>query len=54
MPELWIVSLVKKQIEVYTEPHRHEYLTRLANPLTGRFCTAARLVLVLDTRPRMA
>ena len=35
------VGLVEKQIEVYIAPHSHEYLTRIANPLTERFCTAA-------------
>jgi hypothetical protein len=37
IPELWIVNLVDKQIEVYTEPHGREYLTRTTHPLTGRF-----------------
>ena len=37
IPELWIVNLVDKQIEVYTEPHGNEYLTRVTRPLTGRF-----------------
>jgi Uma2 family endonuclease len=37
IPELWIVNLVDKHIEVYTEPHGHEYLTRATRPLTGRF-----------------
>jgi Uma2 family endonuclease len=37
IPELWIVNLVDKQIEVYTEPHGSEYLTRTTKPLTGRF-----------------
>ena len=36
IPELWIVNLVDQQIEVYTEPHGEEYLTR-TTPLTGRF-----------------
>jgi Uma2 family endonuclease len=33
--ELWIVNLVDKQIEVYTEPHGNDYLTRTTKPLTG-------------------
>jgi Uma2 family endonuclease len=33
--ELWIVNLVDKQIEVYTEPHGNDYLTRITKPLTG-------------------
>jgi len=37
IPELWIVNLVDKQIEVYTEPHSEEYLTRTTKLLTGRF-----------------
>jgi len=37
IPELWIVNLVDKQIEVYTEPHGDDYLTRTTKPLTGRF-----------------
>jgi Uma2 family endonuclease len=37
IPELWIVNLVDKQIEVYTEPHGDEFLTRTTKPLTGRF-----------------
>jgi Uma2 family endonuclease len=37
IPELWIVNLVDKQIEVYTEPHGNEYFTRITKPLTGRF-----------------
>ena len=37
IPELWIVNLVDRQIEVYTEPHGAEYLTRTTKPLTGRF-----------------
>lgn len=37
IPELWIVNLVDKQIEVYTEPYGHDYLTRTTKPLTGRF-----------------
>lgn len=37
IPEVWIVNLVQKQIEVYTEPHGAEYLTRTTKPLTGRF-----------------
>jgi hypothetical protein len=37
MPALSSVSLVQKQIAVSTEPHRHEYLTRIANLLTGSF-----------------
>ena len=37
IPELWIVNLVDQQIEVYTEPHGEEYLTRTTKPLTGRF-----------------
>ena len=37
VPELWIVNLVDKQIEVYTEPHGNEYLTRTTRPLTGHF-----------------
>jgi hypothetical protein len=37
IPELWIVNLVDKQIEVYTEPHGHDYLTRTTKPLTARF-----------------
>ena len=36
IPELWIVNLVHKQIEVYTEPHGAEYLTRTTQVLTGR------------------
>ena len=37
IPELWIVNLVNKQIEVYTEPHGADYSTRTTQPLTGRF-----------------
>jgi Uma2 family endonuclease len=37
VPELWIVNLVDKQIEVYTEPHGNEYLTRTTRSLTGHF-----------------
>jgi Uma2 family endonuclease len=37
IPELWIVNLVDRQIEVYTEPHGEEYLTRTTKPLTGHF-----------------
>jgi Uma2 family endonuclease len=37
IPELWIVNLVDQQIEVYTEPHGEEYLTRTTKPLTGYF-----------------
>jgi Uma2 family endonuclease len=37
IPEVWIVNLVDKQVEVYTEPHGHEYLTRTTKPLTGCF-----------------
>jgi Uma2 family endonuclease len=37
IPELWIVNLVDKRIEVYTEPHGGDYLTRTTKPLTGRF-----------------
>jgi Putative restriction endonuclease len=37
IPELWIVNLVDKHIEVYTEPHGNDYLTRATKPLTGRF-----------------
>jgi len=37
IPELWIVNLVDQQIEVYTEPHGEEYLTRTTKPLTGHF-----------------
>ena len=37
IPELWIVNLVDQQIEVYTEPHGEEYLTRATKPLTGHF-----------------
>jgi Uma2 family endonuclease len=37
IPELWIVNLVHTQIEVYTEPHGAEYLTRATRPLTGVF-----------------
>lgn len=37
IPELWLVNLVDKQIEVYTEPHGNDYLTRTTKPLTGYF-----------------
>jgi Uma2 family endonuclease len=37
IPELWIVNLMDKQIEIYTEPHGNEYRTRTTKPLTGRF-----------------
>lgn len=37
IPELWIVNLIDKQIEVYTEPHDNDYLTRTTKPLTGCF-----------------
>ena len=45
IPEVWIVNLVDRQIEVYTNPHREEFLTRATEPLTGslapqRFPTA--------------
>ncbi|HEY7711846.1 MAG TPA: Uma2 family endonuclease [Candidatus Entotheonella sp.] len=36
IPELWIVNLVDQQIEVYTEPHGDDYLTRVTYALTGR------------------
>jgi Uma2 family endonuclease len=37
VPELWIINLVDQQIEVYTEPHGEEYLTRTTKPLAGHF-----------------
>ena len=45
IPEVWIVNLVDRQIEVYTNPHGEEFLTRATEPLTGslapqRFPTA--------------
>jgi Uma2 family endonuclease len=36
IPELWIVNLLDKQIEVYTEPHGNDYLTRITRPLIGQ------------------
>lgn len=35
--EVWIVNLVDRQIEIYTDPHANEYRTRTTRPLTGRF-----------------
>ena len=37
IPEVWIVNLVDRQIEIYTDPHGEEFLTRTTEPLTGRF-----------------
>jgi Uma2 family endonuclease len=37
IPELWIVTLVDRQIEVYTDPQGPDYLTQTTKPLTGRF-----------------
>ncbi|MDQ3398211.1 MAG: Uma2 family endonuclease [Deinococcota bacterium] len=37
IPELWIVNLVDRQIEVYTEPHGKDYLTRHTHALTSSF-----------------
>ncbi len=34
IPEVWIVNLVDRQIEVYTEPLGETYLTRTIQPLT--------------------
>ena len=36
IPEVWIVNLVDRQIEIYTNPHEEEFLTRTTEPLTGR------------------
>jgi Uma2 family endonuclease len=38
--EYWIVNLIDKQIEVYTEPKGEEYLTRHTYGLTERFAPA--------------
>jgi Uma2 family endonuclease len=38
--EYWIVNLIDKQIEVYTEPRGKEYLTRHTYGLTERFAPA--------------
>lgn len=35
IPELWIVNLVDRQIEVYTGPQEEAYLTQTVQPLTG-------------------
>ena len=40
IPELWIVNLVDQQIEVYTEPHGEEYLTR-TQAADGALCSGA-------------
>ena len=45
IPEVWIVNLVDRQIEIYTDPHGGEFLTRTTETLTGllaprRFPTA--------------
>ncbi len=45
IPEVWIVNLVDRQIEIHTDPHGDEFLTRTTEPLTGpvaprRFPTA--------------
>ena len=37
IPEVWIVNLVDRQIEIHTRPHRKEFLSRATEPLTGRF-----------------
>ncbi len=36
IPEVWIVNLVDRRIEIHTDPHGEEYLTRTTEPLTGR------------------
>lgn len=36
IPEVWIVNLIDKQLESYTEPRKHEYLTRRTHALTAR------------------
>ena len=36
IPEVWIVNLVHRQIEIYTHPQGEEFLTRATSPLTGR------------------
>ena len=36
IPEVWIVNLVDRQIEIYTDPQGEEFLTRTTEPLTGR------------------
>lgn len=35
IPEVWIVNLVDRQIEIYTDPQEEEFLTRTTEPLTG-------------------
>ena len=35
IPEVWIVNLVDRQIEIYTDPRGEEFLTRSTEPLTG-------------------
>jgi Uma2 family endonuclease len=37
IPEVWIVNLVDKQLEVYTEPRNRDYLTRKTHALTATF-----------------
>lgn len=37
IPEVWIVNLVDRRIEIYTDPHGEEFLERTIEPLTGRF-----------------
>ena len=39
IPEVWIVNLVDRQIEIHTRPHGEEFLTRITRPLTGRFAS---------------
>ena len=37
IPEVWIVNLVDRQIEIHAHPRGEEFLTRSTKPLTGRF-----------------
>lgn len=37
IPEVWIVNLVDRRMEIYTDPHGEEFLKRTIEPLTGRF-----------------
>ncbi|MBS3934390.1 MAG: Uma2 family endonuclease [Truepera sp.] len=40
IPEVWIVNLVDKQLEVYTEPRNRDYLARKTYALTATFAPA--------------
>lgn len=41
IPEVWIVNLVDRQIEIYTDPQGEEFLTRSTVPLSVRAAAVA-------------